>query len=175
MCTTRRRASVSLQARLRNPSQTCFHVKQTARTRRVSHADLPPSVLWHNRQIEAHLVLRPKLRNRRGDFEAQITKSELSVLRPKSGNPAPTHHLGFEAQPRNPPPVLRQNREKPSPPVLRSNWRKPSHQVLRPNRQKPSPPVLRPNRRETVRVVLRPNHSQTIDLGFEAQPKNPHS
>jgi hypothetical protein len=27
---------------------------------------------------------------------------------------------------------------------------------------------------ETVRVVLRPNHSQTIDLGFEAQPRNPH-
>jgi hypothetical protein len=28
---------------------------------------------------------------------------------------------------------------------------------------------------ETVRVVLRPNHSQTVDLGFEAQPRNPHS
>jgi hypothetical protein len=24
-----------------------------------------------------------------------------------------------------------------------------------------------------VRVVLRPNHSQTVDLGFEAQPRNP--
>jgi hypothetical protein len=28
---------------------------------------------------------------------------------------------------------------------------------------------------ETVRVVLRPNHSQTIDLGFEAQLRNPRS
>jgi hypothetical protein len=28
---------------------------------------------------------------------------------------------------------------------------------------------------KTVRVVLRPNHSQTVDLGFEAQPRNPHS
>jgi hypothetical protein len=28
---------------------------------------------------------------------------------------------------------------------------------------------------KTVRVVLRSNHSQTIDLGFEAQPKNPRS
>jgi hypothetical protein len=26
---------------------------------------------------------------------------------------------------------------------------------------------------KTVRVVLRPNHSQTVDLGFEAQPRNP--
>jgi hypothetical protein len=28
---------------------------------------------------------------------------------------------------------------------------------------------------KTVQVVLRPNHSQTIDLGFKAQPRNPHS
>jgi hypothetical protein len=35
------------------------------------------------------LVLRPKPRNRRGDFEAQIIKSELPVLRPKPGNPPP--------------------------------------------------------------------------------------
>jgi transcriptional/translational regulatory protein YebC/TACO1 len=28
---------------------------------------------------------------------------------------------------------------------------------------------------ETVRVVLRPNHSQTVNLGFEAQPRNPRS
>jgi hypothetical protein len=26
-----------------------------------------------------------------------------------------------------------------------------------------------------VRVVLRPNHSQIVDLGFEAQPRNPRS
>jgi hypothetical protein len=26
---------------------------------------------------------------------------------------------------------------------------------------------------KTVRVVLRSNHSQTVDLGFEAQPRNP--
>jgi hypothetical protein len=88
-CTTRRRSSASLQARLENPSQTCFHAKQAARSRRVSHADLPPSVLWCNRQTEAHLVLRSKPRNRRGDFEAQITKPELPVLKPKPGNPPP--------------------------------------------------------------------------------------
>jgi hypothetical protein len=98
-CTTRSRASASLQARLGNPSQTCLDAKQAARFQRVSHADLPPSVLWCNRQTEAYLVLRPKLRNHRSDFEAQITKLELPVLRPKPENPS---HLGFEAQPKNP-------------------------------------------------------------------------
>jgi hypothetical protein len=86
-CTTRCRASASLQARLKNPSQTCFDAKQAARSRRVSRADLPPLVLWRNRQTEAHLVFRHKSRSRRVDFEAQITKPELPVLRPKSGNP----------------------------------------------------------------------------------------
>jgi hypothetical protein len=43
--------------------------------------------LWRNQQTKACLVLRPKPRNRRGDFEAQIIKSELPVLRFKSGNP----------------------------------------------------------------------------------------
>jgi hypothetical protein len=88
-CTTCRCASASLQARLGNPSQTYFHVKQAARSRRVSHADLPPSVLWRNHQTEARLVLRPKPRNCHGDFEAQITKPKLPVLRPKPGNPPP--------------------------------------------------------------------------------------
>jgi hypothetical protein len=35
------------------------------------------------------MILRPKPRNRYGDFEAQITKLELLVLMPKSGNPPP--------------------------------------------------------------------------------------
>jgi hypothetical protein len=88
-CTTRRRTSTSLQARLGNPSQTFFHAKQAARSQRVSRADLPPSILWRNRQTEACLVLRPKPRNCRGNFKSQITKPELSILRPKAGNPPP--------------------------------------------------------------------------------------
>jgi hypothetical protein len=67
-CTTHSHASASFQVRLKNPSQTCFDAKQAARSRRVSRADLPPSVLWRNRETEAHLFLRPKPRNRRGDF-----------------------------------------------------------------------------------------------------------
>jgi hypothetical protein len=51
--------------------------------------------LWRNRQTEAHLVLRPKLRNRRGDFESQITKPELPVLRHKPGETVTT---SFEAK-----------------------------------------------------------------------------
>jgi hypothetical protein len=54
MCTTTRsHASTSLQARLGNPSQTCFDTKQAARSRRVSCADFPPSVLWRNRQTRS--------------------------------------------------------------------------------------------------------------------------
>jgi hypothetical protein len=53
------------------------------------------------------MILRSKLRNRRDDFEAQITKLELPVLTPKPGNPPPPWFLGptkkltasFEAKP----------------------------------------------------------------------------
>jgi hypothetical protein len=63
--------------------------------------------LWRNRQTEAQLVLRPKPRNHRGDFEAEITKPKLPVLRPKQGNPPPPWFwgstkkstTGFEAKP----------------------------------------------------------------------------
>jgi hypothetical protein len=134
-CTTRRRASASLQARLRNPIQTCFHAKQAARSRRVSHADLPPSVLWRNRQTEVCLVLRP---NQETIAVILMPKSPNQSCWFRDPNPKTLHHLGFEAQPRNPPPVLKPNREKPSPLVLRPNQQKPSPPVLRPNRRKPS-------------------------------------
>jgi hypothetical protein len=65
----------------------------------MSHADLTPSVLWHNRQIKVHLVLRPKSRNRHDDFEAQITKPKLPVLRPKPENPPPPWFWGSTKEP----------------------------------------------------------------------------
>jgi hypothetical protein len=82
-------------------------VKQAAKSQRVSHADLPPLVLWRDRQSKADLVLRSKPRNRRGHFEAQITKPNLPVLMPKSENPPPPWFwastkkptTGFEAKP----------------------------------------------------------------------------
>jgi hypothetical protein len=63
--------------------------------------------LWRNQQTEAHLVLRPKPKNRRGDFKAQITKPKLPILSPKLGNPPPPWFwgstkkstTGFEAKP----------------------------------------------------------------------------
>jgi hypothetical protein len=55
------------------------------------------SVLWRNRQTVACLILRPKLINRCGYFEAQITKTVLPVLRSNRK----TVDLGFEAQLRN--------------------------------------------------------------------------
>jgi hypothetical protein len=55
--------------------------------------------LWHNQQTEVCFVLRPKPRNHRGDFEAQITKPELSVLRPKPGNPPPLWFWGSTKKP----------------------------------------------------------------------------
>jgi hypothetical protein len=45
------------------------------------------------------LVLRSKLRNPRGDFEAQITKPELPVLRPKPENPPPPWFWGSTKKP----------------------------------------------------------------------------
>jgi hypothetical protein len=74
----------------------------------VSRTDLSPLVLWRNRQTEACLVLRRKAKNRGGDFEAQITKPELSVLRSKPGKTVTssfeaklekTVATGFEAKP----------------------------------------------------------------------------
>jgi hypothetical protein len=65
----------------------------------VSRVDLPSSILWRNRQTESHLVLRLKLINRRGDFDAQITKSELPILMPKSGNSPPPWFWGSTKKP----------------------------------------------------------------------------
>jgi hypothetical protein len=122
-CTTRWRTSSSLQTGLKNSSQTCFHVNQAAKSRRVSRADLTPSVLWRNRQTETHLVLRPKPKNHRHQFWdqtgencryrfwGQIGKNRLSGFEAKpltnhrhrfwGPNRWETVDLGFEAQPRN--------------------------------------------------------------------------
>jgi hypothetical protein len=79
----------SLEARLRNPSLASFQVKQAAKSRRVSNTIfILPSVLWHNREIIARLLLRPKPRNHHGDFMSQIIKPQLPILRSKPENPS---------------------------------------------------------------------------------------
>jgi hypothetical protein len=74
--------------KLRNASPTCFTVKQAARSLCMSHIVLLLLDLWCNWKIITRLVLRPKPKNRCGDFEAQITKLKLRVLRPKLRNPS---------------------------------------------------------------------------------------
>jgi hypothetical protein len=106
------------------------------------------------------MVLMPKSRNHRGDFEAQITKPELPVLRSKPGNSTPPwfwgsikkRTAGFEA--------------KPGETVATSFESKLGETVATSFEAKLV---------KTVRVVLRPNHSQTGDLEFEAQPRNQRS
>jgi hypothetical protein len=118
------------------------------------------------------LVLKPKPRNCRDDFEAQITKPELPILRPKSGNPPspwfwgstkkPT--VGFEA--------------KLGETVATGFEAKPAKTAAAGFEAKPLETVVtgfKAKQVKTIRVVLRPNHSQNIDLGFEAQPRNPRS
>jgi hypothetical protein len=55
--------------------------------------------LRRNRQTITHLVLRCKQRNRRGDFEVQITKLQLPVLRLKLENPPPPWFCGSTKKP----------------------------------------------------------------------------
>jgi hypothetical protein len=147
----------------------------------MSHGDLPPLVLWHNRQTEACLVLRPKPRNRRGDFEAQITKPELPVLRPKPVNPTPPWFwgstkkpsIGFEAKPGETVTTSFEAKEEKT--VANSFEAKPDKTVAAGFEAKPPETVttsFEAKLAKTIRVVLRPNHSQTVDLGFEAQPRN---
>jgi hypothetical protein len=128
--------------------------------------------LWRKRQTEACLVLEPKPRNRRGDFEAQITKPELLVLRSKSGNPPPpcfrgsTKKLtaGFEAKSGET--VTTSFEAKLEKTVATGFEAKPAKTITAGFEAKPL---------ETVQVVLRPNNSRIVDLGFEAQPRNPCS
>jgi hypothetical protein len=106
------------------------------------------------------LVLRVKPRNRRGDFETQITKPELPILRPKPGNPPPPWFWGSTKKP------TAGFKVKPGETVATGFEAKPEKTVATGFEAKSV---------KTVQVVLRPNHSQTIDLGFEAQPRNPRS
>jgi hypothetical protein len=130
-------------------------------------ADLPQSILWHNRQTEACLVLGPKPRNFRGDFEAQITKPELPVLRPKPRNPPqpwfwgstkkPT--AGFEAEPGET--VATSFEAKLEKTVVVGFEAKPLETVATGFEAKPLETVaigFEAKPAKTIRVVLRPNH-----------------
>jgi hypothetical protein len=128
--------------------------------------------LWRNRQTEVHLVLRSKSINRRGDFEVQIIKPELPILRPKPENPLPPWFwgstkkptTGFEAKSEET--VATSFKAKLEKIVAADFEAKPLETVATSFEVKPA---------KIVRVVLKPNHSQTIDHGFEAQSRNTRS
>jgi hypothetical protein len=102
----------------------------------------------------------PKPRNRRGDFVAQITKPEMPVLWPKPGNPPPPWFWGSTKKPTS------GFEAKPGETVATSFEAKLEKIVATGFEAKPA---------KLSQQVLRPNHSQNVDLGFEAQPRNPQS
>jgi hypothetical protein len=130
------------------------------------------------------LVLRHKPRNCHSDFETQITKPELPVLRPKPGNPPPSWFWGstkkpttsFEAKPGET--VVTSLEVKLEKTVVTGFEAKPAKTVAAGFEVKHLETVatgFEAKPAKTVRVVLRPNHSQTVDLGFMPQPRNPRS
>jgi hypothetical protein len=118
--------------------------------------DKPKSAwFWGPNQETAAVILRPKSPKQSWQFWGS--------------NRETLHHLGFEAQPRNRPPVLRPNQEK----IVSASFEvklletvaagfevKPSETIFTGFEVKPI---------KTVQVVLRPNHSQTVAIGFKAQ------
>jgi hypothetical protein len=139
------------------------------------------------------LILRPKLENRRGDFEIQISKPELPVLRPKPENHSPlwfwgstkkpttgfevkpgeTIVTGFEAKQTK---IIAAGFEaKPLETIATGFEAKPAKTVAAGFKAKPLETVATDFESKPVKpiqVVFRPNNSQTVDLGFEAQPRN---
>jgi hypothetical protein len=132
--------------------------------------------LWCNRQTEAWLVLRPKLRNRSGDFDAQITKPELRVLRSKPENPPPPWFWGSTKKPRE---TVATSFEAKLEKIVATGFEaKPVKTVAAGFEAKSLETVatgFKVKLVKIVRVVLRPNHSQTVGIGFEAQPRNSRS
>jgi alkanesulfonate monooxygenase SsuD/methylene tetrahydromethanopterin reductase-like flavin-dependent oxidoreductase (luciferase family) len=118
------------------------------------------------------LVLRSKPRNRRGDFEAQITKTELPILRPKSGNPPPPWFwgstkkptAGFEAKLGE---IITTSFDVKLEKTVAADFEaKPLETVAMGFEAKPT---------KTVWVILMPNHLQTVKLGFNIQSRNPRT
>jgi hypothetical protein len=118
------------------------------------------------RQTEARLVLMHKRRNRHGDFDDQIIKSQLPVLSPKPRNPPPPWFygstkkptIGFEAKPKKtittgfevkPEKInatgFEAKPDKPVPTGFEAKSEKPVTTGFEAKSDKPVPVVLRPN------------------------------
>jgi hypothetical protein len=109
--------------------------------------------------------LRPKRRNRHSDFEAQITKPEQPVLRPKLGNPPLPWFWGSTKKPTT------SFEAKPGENITTSFEVKLEKTVAAGSEAKPLETVATGFEAKPMKIalmVLRPNHSQTVNLGFEA-------
>jgi hypothetical protein len=124
------------------------------------------------------LILRHKPRNRRGDFDTQISNLKLPVLRPKPENPSPPWFWGSTKKPTT---GIKAKLEK----SVATDFEAKSEKTVTPGFEVKPPEtvttgfeakqpkivttgfVAKPVK--TVRVVLRPDHSQTIAIGFEDQ------
>jgi hypothetical protein len=124
------------------------------------------------------LILRLKPRKHRGDFETQITKPELPVLRPKPKNPPPPWFwgttkkptVGFETKPGE---TIATNFEAKLKKTVAAGFQaKPSETVVAGFEAKPPEIVAAgfdAKLAKTVWVVLRSNHSKIVAISFEAQ------
>jgi hypothetical protein len=99
--------------------------------------------------------LRHKLRNRHGDFEAQITKPELPVLRSKPGNPPPSWFWGSTKKPTTGFEV------KPGETITISFDAKLEKTIVAGFEAKPL---------ETVAACFEAKPPETVTTGFEAKP-----
>jgi hypothetical protein len=111
------------------------------------------------------LGFEPKPRNCCGDFEDQITKPELPVLRSKLENHSPHWFWGSTKKP------TASFEAKPGETVATGFEAKPVKTVVgfEAKLLETIATSFETKPMKTVRVVLRPNHSQTVAIGFETQ------
>jgi hypothetical protein len=108
MCTTCRHSFASFEAKLGNPSPTCFMMKQATECQRVSSHHLhpligfeaqsdkpPPTWFWDPNQETIIVILRPKSSNHRPWFCGTNQETIAVVLRPNHWQAIP---IGFEAK-----------------------------------------------------------------------------
>jgi hypothetical protein len=114
--------------------------------------------------------LRSKARNCRGDFDVQITKLELPVLRPKLGNPPSTWFWGSTKKPSTDfeaklgVTVVTSFEVKLEKTATTGFEVKPAKAVAAGFEAKPI---------ETVTTSFEDKPAKTVDLSFKAQPRNP--
>jgi hypothetical protein len=124
-------------------------------------------VLWRNRQTKAHLVWRPKPRNRPPPWFWDSTKKPTTCFEAKPGETVAT---SFEAKLEK---TIATSFEAKLEKTFATGFKaKPVKTVATGFEAKPPETITTSFEAElakTVWVVLSPNHSQNVTIGFEAQ------